>query len=317
MNYKYDINTSVFNSSIIAYKLKLQMMKSNKLNINLGQSLFRFSLVLLLTASSLNNMVAQCYWNNKGFDEYTSCPDNLNQVSRAKDWFNGTVNGTPDYFYASAPCNFAEYTQVPDVLTPPLANNASCAGWGLLNCQAGVNGYMGLYLNSSTGGGLYKEYIAKQFSIASGSSYTLILNTAISTSSYTGSIATDLVVYGVPCPANFPLTNNPVTYNPTTAGLVALGTITKDVLIASSSGQWGTNLISFTASANFCGILIGPPISSTPYTQDGYIFLDNLLMIGAALPEANAGPDLRFCPAPGSIILQADSFLNIQTQNEV
>ena len=124
---------------------------NNTANKNIKMKLFMIASLFIM---NVNLYGQSCTWSNKGFDDYTSCPNGLDQVSKSVGWFKGTVS-TPDYYYASAPCNFAQFNQVPDVLTPPLPYTGSCSGFGFLSCGAGVNGYTGLYLNSSTAGGLY------------------------------------------------------------------------------------------------------------------------------------------------------------------
>ncbi len=46
---------------------------------------------------------------NAGFEDYTQCPDNWDQLNRVKDWFN--VNGqTPDYWNS---CDTSDLASVP------------------------------------------------------------------------------------------------------------------------------------------------------------------------------------------------------------
>ena len=114
---------------------------NNTVNKNIKMKLFIVASFFII---NVNLYGQSCEWNNKGFDEYSTCPNGLDQINKSLKWKKGTVS-TPDYYYASAPCNFGEYNQIPDVLTPPLPYTGSCAGFGLLKCEAGVNGYAGLY----------------------------------------------------------------------------------------------------------------------------------------------------------------------------
>jgi hypothetical protein len=116
-----------------------------------------FSLLLTLQAARAQNILT-----NGGFEQYTTCPDNQGEISRATAWQNGSQS-TPDYYNS---CNTG-FLSTPSNMT------------GYKTPFDGV-AYGGLYIMNEFGNDQWIEYIMTTFpALQKDTVYKMTINVAL------------------------------------------------------------------------------------------------------------------------------------------
>jgi hypothetical protein len=241
---------------------------------------------LTFTFFLTKNANAQCAQiTNYTMDTLTTSgdyPNALNQVSKAKGWYNaGVVGSTPDYFYQNI--FDPNSAGAPEITTPS-------AGWSTPG-NIPSNGYMGLFVNQGTTANplYYKEYIGTNYTMLPGSQESFVFYLAASAGA--NDYQNDLVLYGSTTP-NATGGNNT---NMCNTSWIPLDTITAAELNALTPGVWTQK---FFLAVNNSGqtlqsFVIGPSCPGVAATQTGYLFIDGFGRI--AFSDVSVRTDSLFC----------------------
>ncbi len=242
-------------------------------------------------------------FSNPSFETVACIPDSISELSCAAHWFQGTVDGTPDYFLDSAGGLWT------NVIPQPLPDGNALAG---MIISSGVSEYVATPLPGPLEAGMVYQLNMKLAG-------TSVCNSTFTT--LTGSIGAfygpvDITIYGTP-----DIVTNPVSTIFGGGCPVGSGNWTELGHVSyTADGNWQDVQITIQAPSNIQTIMIGAPCTLPPYmtpnvTPNGacfpYFFIDKLSL------EANikssgaikASPDgrhvycnnrlLQFDPATG------------------
>lgn len=201
--------------------------------------------------------------SNGGFDNYSTCPTNTQQVANATSWL-----GSGDYYnticngYYNSPVYFPYFNAANYTL--------GLAGGGVFPPPVGA-GSAGLIL----GGTIFKSFIAQQINLGCSKEYTLQFRATAPRSDTPPD--NSLCVYG---------SNTPPPYSGCSASLTLLACLPSP---ASINNYWTPQTITFTPTVNYSYmVLTGQCPTST--VHGGTVFIDDLFLCSTCTnpPVVNA-----------------------------
>ena len=189
--------------------------------------------------------------SNGGFENYSSCPTNTNQLANATSWI-----GTGDYY--NTICN--GYYNSPAYYPFFNAGNylLGLAGGGVFPPPVGA-GSVGLIL----GGTIFKNFVTQQVPLSCSKQYTLQFRATAPRSDTPPD--NSLCVYG---------SNTPPPYSGCTASLTLLACLPSP---ASIDNYWKPQTLTFTPTVNYTYLVITGQCP-TATVHGGTVFLDDLLL---------------------------------------
>ncbi len=223
---------------------------------------------------------AQVLFHNPNFDTYSSCPDNLGQVTRSEHWID--VVNTADFYN----CNFQSYGSYPT--GTPSFSGTGCMGfasYGDLNGSA--------------------EAIGQSLAvpIVKGKSYSIRLMTKKAKSGAWSSNCGGVAFYG------FKSTVPPATTSIHVSGIAGTDLLAKTAMITDTG--WIPQVITFTAADNYSFVAL--TVEKVPSCKT-YLFVDSLItkeQSGGSIAGISADALLRVYPNPSSGIVQVESSAQI------
>lgn len=237
---------------------------------------------------------AQIAISNPGFETYTSCPNNVSQISRAAPWINslGALAGTPDFFNCAYTITGVDYGGI-----------TAQSGTGFAGCFCEI-------YNSTAGYRNYKEYFTTQFPtpLVGGTTYTfsfyvahLYGSSTPATNFVSGTVYTDLpeaergflgaaFSTAAPVAANTEGVTSPrwtSIRNDFGLGRVLIPATNTAVYGAASRNNWVPVTLQYTASGGETFMTIGqfrPGNTSLPADNAVYFLFDGFSSQLTALP---------------------------------
>lgn len=237
----------------------------------------------LLTAFLLCNVsaIGQNLVPNPGFESYTSCPTFASQLDRAAPWYNPT-QGTPEYYNGCSPV--ASYASVPVNLIG-----------GYQPARSG-QGYIGLYVYSSFVAN-FREYAEAPLStpLEAGQCYyfEMYVNLHNSFRYASDGIGAYFSTGPVGSAGITVLPYAPQVSN--TTGNVLSDTLGWSKVSGYFTAAGGENFITIGNFKTDAASGITDVNPTAVYANEGYVLIEDVLLMVAENPELNLGNDTTIC----------------------
>ena len=236
----------------------------------------RFRLLLCLCFLNILTGSAQALFYNPNFDAYSSCPDDIGQVSRSDNWIEVVMSAD---FYN---CNFQSHGSYP-------TGTASYSGKGCMGFAS--------YGDTKGSAEAIGQYLAT--SIVKGKKYTVSLMAKKAKSGMWSKDCGRVALYGFKSTVPSPTSGLHVSDIAGT-DLLALTPMVKDT-------GWKPQLMTFTAAESYNFVAF--TVEKVPSCKT-YIFIDSLdtkVEIGSNVPELNTDALIRVFPNPGNGNVQVET----------